>query len=480
MSAMKFRAPRRYAYAHAAIVFMLISGTTLVRAQGVTYQYKYDAQGNITQVIDPLGRVTDQTYDALNRLQQKLLPAAAGTSRPAIAFSYDGLGQLMSITDPRNLVTSYVVTGLGDQTGLTSPDTGVRSSTYDAAGNVLTTVDAKGQTTHYTYDVLNRVTRIEYADDAVTTYNYDQGANGIGRLTGIIDASGATLYAYDQKGRVQTETRTVSGSTYVVGYSYDNAGRLSSITYPSGTIVSYTRDSTGRIKQIDVTRGNATQTIVSQVTYRPFGGVQSFVNGANATVNRSYDLEGRVTSYTLGGQTQLINYDLASRINFIADTVAQGVTRNYSYDGLDRIIGLQSDNLNISYEYDKNGNRTSQTIGSGLVALEYTATSNRLNRVVGPQINNVNMDANGSITSNGINTFNYDGRGRMISASTSQGTVQYGINALGQRVKKTDANGTTIYHYDIGGKLISESKAGGGYVKEYIYLDEVPVAFIGK
>ena len=48
-------------------------------------------------------------------------------------------------------------------------------------------------------------------------------------------------YAYDQKGRTTSETRTINGIAYVLAYSYDSAGRLSGMTYPSGRTIATTR-----------------------------------------------------------------------------------------------------------------------------------------------------------------------------------------------------------------------------------------------
>lgn len=57
-------------------------------------------------------------------------------------------------------------------------------------------------------------------------------------------------YAYDVHGRVTSETRTVAGVQYVLGYSYDSAGRLSGLTYPSGRTIAYDFDAAGRIASV--------------------------------------------------------------------------------------------------------------------------------------------------------------------------------------------------------------------------------------
>lgn len=462
-----------------AITLLAWSGIVAAQvAQNTTSSYQYDANGNLTQVTDPLGRVTNQSYDALNRLKQQLQPApAAGSARPAIHYGYDGLDQLVTVTDPRNLTTTYTVNGLGNQTALSSPDTGTSGSTYDAAGNLVSRTDAKGQTTGYSYDALNRVTRITHADGDAIDYVYDQGPNGIGRLTRITDSSGITQYAYDQKGRVVSETRLLDSVPYVTAYRYDSAGRLAGISYPSGRSVSYTRDAIGRIAQITVAKGSVSQTVVSQVVYRPFGGVQSFVNGAGQTVTRSFDLNGRITSYTLRGQTHLVTYDAASRITALWDAANAANSHSYGYDNLDRLTQYSGTGTSQSFGYDAAGNRTSQLLGSGSTSYAYSPGANRLAQASGPGgSQSYAYDANGSLVNNGTNQFTYDARGRMVAANTGLGLAQYRINALGQRVQKVTPEGTTLYHYDSGGKLIGESTPDGSFQKEYIYLQDMPVA----
>ncbi len=44
------------------------------QTQTNTTSYQYDPVGNLTQITDPLGHVTNLQYDALNRLQQPCNP----------------------------------------------------------------------------------------------------------------------------------------------------------------------------------------------------------------------------------------------------------------------------------------------------------------------------------------------------------------------------------------------------------------------
>lgn len=42
---------------------------------------------------------------------------------------------------------------------------------------------------------------------------------------------------------------------YVTAYSYDSAGRLAGMSYPSGRTVTYAFDALGRVSEIDTTNG---------------------------------------------------------------------------------------------------------------------------------------------------------------------------------------------------------------------------------
>jgi len=162
--------------------------------------YSYDQMGNVNQLVDELNKTTEYNYDLLNRLTIVTQPGSVVTG-----YGYDSHNNLTSVTDAENHATSYVYDDLGRQVSVTSPDTGTTAYTYDAAGNLVSKSDASGITVSYTYDALNRLTGIHYPDSAQDiTYSYDAGANGMGRLTGMTDPSGAYTYSYDVFGNLVT------------------------------------------------------------------------------------------------------------------------------------------------------------------------------------------------------------------------------------------------------------------------------------
>lgn len=434
--------------------------------------FAYDAQGNVHTVTDGLGHKTTYTYDALSRRSN-----ATDHNSKVTQYRYDGLSNLVAVTDARSVATSYTIDGLGNLLQTTSADTGVTVSNYDESGNVTSRTDAKQQKTTYRYDALNRVVSINYHDATTVSYTYDQGPNATGQLSQITDPSGNTEYKYDTFGRLVTETRNIVGTAYTTGYRYDGDGRLAGMTYPSGRAIEYGRDPLGRLNQISTVVGNAVTPVVANVTYQPFGPIQAVVFGNGRSQTRTYNADGGLASFSLSAQTIAVSYDAASRITGIADAANPASGTTYGYDTLDRLTNVGTASSAQTYKYDDVGNRIQKVINSAATAYSYGATNNRLVQV-GAQA--ISTDANGSIIDKGNATFNYDARGRMVSANTAIGLVKYTINSLGQRVSKVTPTYTTIFHYDTTGKLIAESTLAGAKTttQEYVYLGDVPVAVL--
>jgi YD repeat-containing protein len=136
---------------------------------------------------------------------------------------------------------------------------------------------AKGVRVEYTYDNLNRVTAAVYPDSIDDlSYTYDQGTNGKGHLTTMNDPSGIIVFGYDPRGRLVQKTSTINGINYPVTYAYTPGGKVGSVTYPSGRVVTNTRNALGQISSVNAT---GIGDLVSNLSYRPFGGPLGLTNG---------------------------------------------------------------------------------------------------------------------------------------------------------------------------------------------------------
>lgn len=442
-------------------------------------RYEYDLGGNQIKTIDPLLRITDQTFDALNRLMDVTQPVPGpGIPRPKTSYTYNGQSQLASVTDPRVLTTSYVTNGLGNRTRLNSPDTGLQNLTHDVAGNIKTSKDGKGQLTSYTYDALNRVVDVLLQDNSSQKYVYDSGPYGKGRLTSIIEknsnAEVVTILdiGYDIFGRVKKQTRTISGKSFEVLYGYDPVGRLDTLTYPSLRIVKYSYDALGRVS----TLSSMGKDVVKDVQYYPFGSVSKFIFGNGQTHNRTQDQDGRTVSYTLGASSYALLYDDASQVKEIQNTTTPLDKSLYTYDGLGHLRTTVLPNANYAYEYDGVGNRTKFTAGGNSKIYSYSASNNRLASVAALT---QQFDLNGNLEKSAVGDFTHDAKAR-LSRHVFNGATNYVVDAQGLRVKKSNGLGDVVYIYDEQGKLISENAMNGTVIKEYIYLGNLPVAVVAQ
>ena len=461
-----------------------------IGAQDQITQYEYDANGNHTRTTDPLAHITVNAYDALNRLIAITAPDKGYT-----LLAYDGQDRRIRVTDPRNLVTAYTLDGLGNHLQTRSPDTGVTVSTYDAAGNEITHTDAKGQITRTAYDALNRPIHITYADGRQTRYTWDAGTYGVGRLSRIDEVengsiTGSHQYAYDAQGRLRQETRTFGTLSHTTAYHYAG-GQFSGMTLPSGRQVRYTRDAAGQITQVALTdiAPNAGQTriLASAIAYHPFGTIKRWTDGAGQTHTRSQDLDGRIDAYTLGSTLWRIHYDSAGRLVGQREEATPAQYGQYAYDALDRLISARlpegSYGSAFDYAYDKAGNRIRQTMGGEARVHTIDTDSNRLLGITGRPEKAYVYDATGNRTGDGQNQWQYDARSRLVGLQGAAGAARYRVDALGRRVSKQVAGDNGLpdevgYHYDQAGHLIAESDAQGNIRREYLWLEETPLAIV--
>ena len=440
-------------------------------------QYGYDNQGNLTSIDGPLtGTPNDlsvMTYDAVNRLKDVTNPLS-GLTR----YAYDGLDQLATVTDPRNNATSYAVSGLGDQTQEVSPDRGTTNRLFDAAGNLTSSTDARLKTTTYTYDALNRVTQAIFQDASSISYAWDQGTGQKGRLTTITFPGGNTAYTYDAQGRVTQKRDTHStGRVFTVNYAWNaTTGRLISITYPKGKVLTFGYDAAGRVTSLTV--GSAI--IATNVTYFPFGAPSGWTWGNSLAVTRSFDLDGRLTGFPLTTtDSRNVTYDAASRITEIKHPTNPALAQTMGYDRLDRLTSWVDASSTRSYGYDANGNRTTLTIGANNYTYVTPATTNRLGSTSGPApARTFAYDGVGNTTGDGQFTLTYNDRGRLVQAVKGSTTTTYTLDGVGQRVKKTVTSGATYYVYDEQGKLLGEYTSSGALVQEYVWLGAMPIAVV--
>jgi RHS repeat-associated protein len=488
------------------VTLQILTGGPLPLSAAPVLNFEYDPQGNRTKLIEAPGvpnfNFTTQTsYDSLDRAKDST-DAKSGVTK----IGYDGLDRTLSVTDPRNLVTQYPRNGLGDATSLVSPDTGTAGMTYDALGNLKTRTDSRGVLATHTYDVLSRLVSSVFTQSGQTTlthgWTYDQTgagfANGIGRLTSTAYPAGSNQFAYDAQGRVVTDTQRVNAATganaaqvsKAVGYTYDSAGRVTGIVYPSGrklTLSVADGEVTGMALAKDTS--SAAVNLITNIKWSPFGGPASWQwQMATGTKSHwiSYDTSGRMIRYPLGGLYRDLRYDAANRIASYTHVLASDGTaqssynQTFGYDELSRLTNISFGTSSWTLGYDANGNRTNVTLNGVSSAYTTAANSNRLNSITNPA-RSFTYDAAGNTKQDSGKAFTatYDLTGRMTSLVKGGVTTTYAYDNAGRRVRKFSSSGaasTVIFVYGLDGQLLGEYNSAGTALREYLWLGTKPIA----
>ena len=465
-------------------------------------RYEYDAQGNRTKIIrDPggLNLETKLTYDPLYRVKDHTDPKQGVTQ-----FQYDGRDRTTRVIDPRGLVTQYPRNGFGNATQLISPDTGTASRTFNEVDNLLTRLDNRGVLETYTYDAMDRLTQLAYSQSGQPSHtvswaydlkgpDYSYSAN---RLSRTDHPNGWSRFKYDQRGRVLEAVQSVSpaagaNSTAIVSttrYGY-TLGRLTSITYPSGrkVVQGYTSRHVTGIGLAQDANG-APAPLLTDIKWEPFGPVTSWNwNMAIGAVphERFYDLSGRVTRYRLGSVFRDVTYDAADRIiSFTHLSANDGIPQpaldqSFGYDENDRITQVTTVASSWSITYDPNGNRTGVSLNGNPSVYNVEATSNRLTSITNPA-RSFGYDNAGNTTSDNPNyTAIYGLSGSLASITRAGVTGTYTYDADKRRIRKVTsagANSTIIFVYGLNGELLGEYDQAGQALREYVWLDDIPVA----
>lgn len=397
---------------------------------GQSIGYGYDGTGQLKTISDGVNSPKTLVKDKLDRATSIIDPS--GT----VGVVNDEADRITQVTDQRSVITQYKYSGFGDLKQVVSPDAGTTTYLYDDAGNVTRKTDARGIVANYSYDPLNRLIGIEYPGELSknVTYTYDNGGSCTmycqGRLREVTDHSGVTSYQYDILGRVVTRTNTV---TVPVGgpvaltthFGYNDAGRMTSTTYPSGEKIHYTLDGAGQVSAVhrQETTTSALVPVATGLEYEPYGPLNGLTYGNALVLDRNYDLDGRLATQVVAGKQDITyGYDLLNNIETITDGVDATRSETFTYDGVNRLKTAAGKYGNIIYKYDGVGNRTERDItkpGQLIIEETYTYPDGTNGTVLSNRLDSMTIEQD-SVTK--TRSFLYDANGNLVDETRADGT----------------------------------------------------------
>jgi RHS repeat-associated protein len=461
------------------------------KAKSGARTYTYDTQFNqLTSTTDELGHTTlyDINPNNGNNLSTTRVVGAVGGT---ITNSYDGVGNLVALTDELNRTTTFAYDNLNRKTNFTDPLGHIYTTQYDAVGNVIAEIDPLNNQTTYDYDANGLLTSTTDAENRTTNYSYD----GVGNLLALTDPEqNTTSYTYDGLNRLITDTNQL-GDTQT--YEYDAVGNLIAHTDRNGFTTGYVYD--------ELNRQTADGGIV--YNYDAASQLTNVSDDYSSSYSYQYDAAGRLTQVDNYGTWDAPNvifnyqYDAVNNLTSVTDTiygVASGV-ENYQYDALNRVTNItQSGNgvsdKRVDFSYDAASQRTSLRRYSDLTGNNLIAESNytydnggRLTDLVHQNNNNVladykyKYDAVNRITqfttSDGTSNYSYDNTDQLINADHSyQSDENYTYDDNGNRTNagyvigannRLLSDGTYNYQYNSEGNLTKRTEIATGTHTDY-------------
>jgi RHS repeat-associated protein len=389
-------------------------------------EYQYDSQGGIKAIIEPGGqRRSTAVYDRLGRPTEVAQRAGAMPSGADLAsrFVWDAHDNLVSVTDPRDLVTSRTFNDLDQVLTVLSPDSRTTTLTYTAGGRLQSLTDDEGRVQQVGYDPEGRIKSVTYPAEPSrnVTFTYDEptATFGRGRLTSateawILDAAqpGRVTLDYDRRGFVTAEKHWLDPPPpgfvpfSMQSYDYDVDGNALEFGLFKFTYDFASRPTSVQYKGL---RGGMPtwRPLVTDVDYKPMGPA-SLVTFANGRLeDRLYDAHLRPTQWKVRGPTTLLDYSYTwteGRLTSRTDNLGGGRSITFTFDDYERLDHADSGPAlwgTGDFDVDKNGNTELISLGAQSTTLTYVDGTNKLAAATGTHTRAASHDRAGNLTAEG-------------------------------------------------------------------------------
>jgi len=493
----------------------------------------YDANGNLTVLIDKLNQRWARFYDRLNRVTAESDPL--GNTRRT---EYDPAGRIAKTITPNGYPSVNTYDGRGRLIKWSDPEGYEWRYDYDGNANITNITDALGGRYVMTYDPRNARTLEKNQDGFQWRYEYDR----LGRLAKQTDPNGTARTAgYDAGGRIVEVTFNTGRINSFVYDENNNATLLSRAGSGPATSSQLRYDALDRVIEHVDTFGNRIS-----YTYDPLGRVSTLTYPDGKVLTNRYDSLGRLTNQVdWAGRQMVYLYDKADRL--IARIYPNGVSQTNTLDNAGRITALtyqaqsgtnaSAIQIAISYAYDRNGNKVHSTergtliwplpslkdeqarytpagriIDRKIASLDnplnvatlkysYDPSGNMTNAVGGGQTYALTYDEDNRVTSfnwdcgltSKINTNRYDAFGRRVARTIDGNEIRFVLDLATDMERvlcdvtpfgeitawyvhgldlcyKVDATETlTCYHSDAQANIIAITATGGTNLVRYAY-----------
>jgi RHS repeat-associated protein len=437
-------------------------------------EFRYDAEGRLTAIVDALGN-------------QTIIERGTGGAATAIV-SPDGIRTGLSINSANHL------------TAITYPDGSVYAFLYSSDGLELRKTEPAGNSFEHFYDNLGRLT--DYSDDegghwqltnqllesgdiqhevitaegGRTVHAERRASNGAYQTT-VTDATGATSVVIESADGLSVSSTLACGMNREALYAIDPQHKykfLKQLTEKSGTVLTRV---TGFDRVYSDTDADAipdlildTLTVNGRITTRSHdvhGAKKTFSSAEGRSVvveydpntlltervqapgrldtTYAYDTRGRLIAATIGSRSTAFSYNSRGFLGSVADPL--GRQTHYEYDAVGRISGIaRPDGSLVDFAYDGNGNMTA--------LVNPVAVSHRFG------FNRVNAGREYATPLSGSYQYRYDRDRRPTETVLPSGKIIRNVYDRGLLARTETPEGDIYFNYLCGSKIGSIGKNG--------------------
>lgn len=462
-------------------------------------EYKYNEQGDLSEVKDPLGHITKYTYDLAGDRETETDPE--GDVRK---WKYNSDSQITEETSPRGFTTKIERDEQGRAKKVTDPLTHTTEYKYDGNGNVETETDGNLHVTKYEYNEEDLRTKTTQPNGTVVETGYDSE----GQMTSHKDGN-RHVWEY-KRNQLEQVTEEVNPLLKTTKKKYEKTGDLETVEDPEKHTTTYKYDSSKRLTSIVYSTGKPSEvtfeynkdskvtkmkdeTGTTENTWDKLDRLTVCKSGAGKTVKYEYNLDDQPTKIEYpNAKTITRAYDKAGRLESVTDWNAKVTSFKYNADSqLTATTFPAGTEDEDTYAYNEADQMTEVTmkgpLGSTLGKLVYERDADgqvkktTTSALPGPAVSESVYDENNRLIKANEQAYEYDkadrptkiqGKGTYTYDEADQlkegpEAVKYVYNEDGRRAETKPATGpATIYGYDQAGNLSTVKREHVGEVSE--------------
>ena len=412
---------------------------SVTERDGSTISRSYDSHSRLAKQLTPEGALSKYTWDEHNRLLTTSVCDFRDRLNPGdpvvVSYTYESTGanpNPITMTDGNGHTTEYSWDEYGNLLSVTDP-TGVRTTyTYNARQELISITNGVGDTVHLEYDKHGRIVQVKDALGHVTSTHW----NSAGQLASVTDAAGSRwsltypelapeeldIPAFVRQNLTSSDTHRVRDTSRPIGQLpvslTDPYGHVTHFEYNNGNQITAVTDPLGR---------------TNRAVFDAWGNMVKTINALGAVTNYEYDGLSQLIAVTdpLGARSEF-DYDLAGEISQITD--ATGVVTHRT----------------VNRRTGKETTSSGGILGSSFRHVDY------LGRVIIEGENNTH-------SSQPVRRASQNSKSPSASPRNSETVTEFtAYDAAGNPVETLDAHGgLTRRTYDAANRLIREVSAAG-------------------